>query len=114
MFGKKKRKSKKQDGRGEGQVEGQETAVAGDGSAAEVAPPAGPPCGGPGWRMGGCTIESALGQGGMGRVYLAGDPVIGRNVALKVISIRPDLSDEGGAQCRERFLREAQAAGALL
>jgi hypothetical protein len=50
----------------------------------------------------------------MGKVYLARDPVIGRNVALKVISIRPDIPEEEAAQFRERFLREAQAAGALI
>ena len=109
MFGKKKRRSKKQDGSGAGQVDGQDTAAAGDVSAAEAAPP-----GEPGSRIGRYTIESTLGQGGMGKVYLARDPVIGRNVALKVITIRPDLSDEEAGQYRERFLREAQAAGALL
>jgi serine/threonine-protein kinase len=65
-------------------------------------------------RIGRYTIESELGQGGMGKVYLARDPVIGRNVALKVITIRPDLSEEDARQYRERFLREAQAAGALI
>ena len=109
MFGKKKRRSKKQDGSGAGQVDGQDTAAAGDVSAAAAAPP-----GEPGSRIGRYTIESTLGQGGMGKVYLARDPVIGRNVALKVITIRPDLSDEEAGQYRERFLREAQAAGALL
>jgi hypothetical protein len=114
MFGKKKRRSKKQHGPGEGQVDGQDIAAAGEESAAEPAPPAGPAPGEPGSRIGRYTIESTLGQGGMGKVYLARDPVIGRNVALKVITIRPDLSDEEAGQYRERFLREAQAAGALL
>jgi hypothetical protein len=114
MFGKKKRKSKKQDGHGDGQVDGRGAAAGGDESAAGAAPPSGPPPGEPGSRIGRYTIESTLGQGGMGKVYLARDPVIGRNVALKVITIRPDLSDEEAGQYRERFLREAQAAGALL
>jgi len=42
MFGKKKRRSKKQDGSGAGQVDGQDTAAAGDVSAAEAAPPGEP------------------------------------------------------------------------
>jgi hypothetical protein len=49
----------------------------------------------------------------MGKVYLADDPIIGRQVAIKVITVRPDLSEEEARQYRERFLREAQAAGAL-
>ncbi len=93
MFEKKKRKSKKQGGHADGQVDGQDAAAAGEESAAGAAP-SGPPAGEPGSRIGRYTIESTLGQGGMGKVYLARDPVIGRNVALKVITIRPDLSDE--------------------
>jgi serine/threonine-protein kinase len=50
----------------------------------------------------------------MGKVYLGHDPVIGRHVAIKVITLRPDLSEEEGRQYRERFLREAQAAGAMV
>jgi predicted Ser/Thr protein kinase len=68
---------------------------------------------GPGSRIGRYTIERQLGQGGMGAVYLAHDPVIGRKVAVKVIALRPDMSDEESYQYQERFLREAQAAGAL-
>jgi len=73
-----------------------------------------PPSGEPGSLIGRYTIVETLGQGAMGKVYLARDPVIGRNVAVKVIAIRPDLSDEEAGQYRERFLREAQAAGALI
>ena len=121
MFGKKKRKRKKAHA-GE--------AVTGDGSAdlqsvSTEDSHAGPqddgadlrklaPAGEPGSRIGRYTIVETLGQGGMGKVYLARDPVISRNVALKVISIRPDLSEEEAGQYRERFLREAQAAGALI
>ena len=64
-------------------------------------------------RIGRYTIERALGQGGMGTVYLGHDPVIGRSVAIKVITARPETEDEA-RQYRERFLREAQAAGALV
>ena len=108
MFGKKKRKSKKQ----AGSVDPSAAGAVEDPDGQEPAP--GPAPGEPGSRIGRYTIESTLGQGGMGKVYLARDPVIGRNVALKVITIRPDLSDEEAAQYRERFLREAQSAGALV
>jgi len=108
VFGKKKRKSKKQ----AGSVDPSAAGAVEDPDGQEPAP--GPAPGEPGSRIGRYTIESTLGQGGMGKVYLARDPVIGRNVALKVITIRPDLSDEEAAQYRERFLREAQSAGALV
>src|SRR6476660_2645443 len=49
-----------------------------------------------------------IGEGGMGRVYEAMDPVIGRRVAVKTISL--DVAD---AETRTRFFREAQAAGQL-
>src|SRR5262245_58804099 len=105
LFEKKKRKSKKEAGaRGPAASGGPESA-----DAAGAAP-----SGEPGSRIGRYTIVSTLGQGGMGKVYLARDPVIGRNVALKVITMRPDLPDDEAAQYRERFLREAQAAGALI
>src|SRR5260221_4571202 len=49
----------------------------------------------------------------MGLLFLAHDPVIDRHVAIKVITARPETEDEA-RQYRERFLREAQAAGALI
>jgi eukaryotic-like serine/threonine-protein kinase len=54
-------------------------------------------------------IVRVLGQGGMGRVYEAVDPVIGRRVAIKTISVTL-VADE---EVRARFFREAQAAGRL-
>jgi serine/threonine protein kinase len=55
-----------------------------------------------------------LGSGSMGDVYEAHDPKIDRRVAIKVL--RRDLIERGGdqAQCTERFLQEARAAGRLL
>jgi serine/threonine-protein kinase len=50
-----------------------------------------------------------IGEGGMGRVYEAIDPIIGRRVAIKTISVNV-VAD---AETRSRFFREAQAAGQL-
>src|SRR4051812_3713305 len=54
------------------------------------------------------TIEALIGQGGMGSVYRAHDPRLGRRVALKVIS---DASPSPDANAR--LLREARSAAAL-
>jgi serine/threonine-protein kinase len=53
-------------------------------------------------------IERFLGQGGMGRLYLAVDPVLGRQLAIKVI--REEVAD---TDVRARFTQEARAAGGL-
>ena len=54
-------------------------------------------------------LVRVIGEGGMGRVYEAIDPVIGRRVAVKTISL--DAVTE--VETRSRFFREAQAAGQL-
>jgi hypothetical protein len=57
-------------------------------------------------------ILRLLGQGAMGEVYLGRDPSIGRDVAIK--TIRPALVGvDLGGDVRERFAREAKAAGLL-
>jgi WD40 repeat protein len=70
------------------------------------APPAGPTAM---TQLGRFRILCELGRGGQGVVFLAFDPDLGRQVALKVprpeALLTPDL--------RERFLREAQAAAGL-
>lgn len=62
-------------------------------------------------KLGRYVIERVLGKGAMGVVYLARDPVIGRQVALKTLSVPSDA--EEAEEFRQRFLREAQAAGIL-
>jgi len=57
-------------------------------------------------------IVRQLGQGAMGEVYLGRDPGIGREVAIK--TIRPALIGlDAGGDVRDRFAREARAAGLL-
>jgi serine/threonine protein kinase len=62
-------------------------------------------------RIGRYEIEKSLGRGAMGVVYLARDPIIDRQVALK--TLRVDLDAEFAEEFRERFVREARAAGRL-
>jgi len=62
-------------------------------------------------RIGRYEIEETLGRGAMGVVYLARDPLIDRQVALK--TLRVDLDAEHADEFRERFVREARAAGKL-
>ena len=62
-----------------------------------------------GTRLGHYDIEARLGQGGMGTVYRARDSVLGRTVAIKVLS--PDTVSD--AEAAPRILREARAASRL-
>jgi serine/threonine protein kinase len=62
----------------------------------------------PGSQLGRYEIQRRLGRGGMGSVYVAHDPVLGRMVAIKVFAGDLDVPD-----ARERFSREARAAAAL-
>jgi predicted ATPase/serine/threonine protein kinase len=59
--------------------------------------------------VGAYEIERRVGRGGMGEVYLAHDPRLGRKVALKLL--RPDLT--GHPDISRRFEQEARAASAL-
>lgn len=64
-------------------------------------------------RIGRYVIGEELGRGGMGVVYAAIDPLIGRNVAVKVIHVDA-LADSTEAEfMRERLFREARSAGQL-
>ncbi len=62
-------------------------------------------------QLGRYQVEGVIGRGAMGVVYLARDPVIGRKVALKTLAVPSDEDD--AEEFRQRFLREAQAAGIL-
>ena len=63
-------------------------------------------------KIGRYEILEELGHGAMGTVYRAKDPAMDRVVALKTI-ISLVLASDQGSDFRERFYREARAAGAL-
>jgi serine/threonine-protein kinase len=62
-----------------------------------------------GGRLGGYAIESVLGRGGMGTVYLATQVRLARKVALKVVA--PERAHD--EDFRDRFLRESQLVASL-
>jgi hypothetical protein len=63
----------------------------------------------PGTRLGHYEIVGLLGAGGMGEVYRARDPRLGREVAVKVLP----MAVAGDPERQQRFEVEARAAGAL-
>ena len=64
---------------------------------------------GPGTEVGGYVIDGELGHGGMGVVYSATHPVIGKRAAIKIL--RPDVSRSPIAV--ERFIQEARAVNKI-
>ncbi|MBL4684466.1 MAG: serine/threonine protein kinase, partial [Nannocystaceae bacterium] len=60
-------------------------------------------------RIGRYEVNQALGEGGMGVVYSAWDPSLGRHVALKLLS----QGASGNDRRRRRMVREAQALAKL-
>lgn len=58
-------------------------------------------------------IESVLGEGAMGVVYRAHDPIIKRTVAIKLIKIGEGIGEAEKKEFYERFYREAQISGTL-
>jgi serine/threonine-protein kinase len=63
----------------------------------------------PGQTIGRYVVRELLGAGGMGAVYVARDPDLDRDVALKVVSPR----GAGAEATRRRLLREARSAAKL-
>ena len=63
--------------------------------------------------LGRYVIERELGKGAMGIVYQGRDPTIDREVAIKTMALSQEFQDEELAEARERFFREAAAAGKL-
>jgi hypothetical protein len=79
-------------------------------TAGDPLPPLGPPArAGDMGTFGGYRVLELVGRGGMGAVYRAVDPALGRTVALKVML--PRLA--GNEVARQRFLREARAVAAI-
>jgi eukaryotic-like serine/threonine-protein kinase len=63
--------------------------------------------------LGRYLIELELGKGAMGVVYLGRDPKIGRRVAIKTMALSGDFAADDINAVKERFFREAEAAGSL-
>ncbi len=65
-------------------------------------------------KLGRFEILKEIGRGAMGQVFLANDPKIERQVAIKTIALPAGTPEEEAIETSRRFLREAQAAGRLL
>ena len=65
-------------------------------------------------QIGRYLIRGELGRGAMGIVYDAVDPMIGRRVAVKVISLKEGMNSKEAEFMKERLFREARSAGRLL
>jgi Protein kinase domain len=61
--------------------------------------------------LGRYVLQEEVGRGSMGTVFKASDPIIERTVAIKTINALQ--IQDGSAEPRRRFLREAKAAGRL-
>ena len=66
-----------------------------------------------GTTLGKYDVARVLGQGSMGMVYLAHDPFIGRDVAIKVANPEALEEESRAARYRKLFFNEAKVAGML-
>ena len=64
-------------------------------------------------KLGRYKIVHKLGQGAMGIVYRALDPMINREVALKAIPLATEFDADEIEEARAKFFREAEMAGRL-
>ncbi|MCP4333379.1 MAG: protein kinase [Gammaproteobacteria bacterium] len=64
-------------------------------------------------KLGRYQIDTEIGRGAMGMVYLGHDDKIGRTVAIKTMVLGADLDEEMHDEVKARFFREAEAAGRL-
>lgn len=63
--------------------------------------------------LGRYRLERELGKGSMGVVYLGCDPKLSRDVAIKTMALSQEFDSSQIAEARNRFFREAEAAGSL-
>jgi serine/threonine-protein kinase len=64
-------------------------------------------------KLGRYNVESELGKGAMGVVYLGRDPKIGREVAIKTLALSAEFEGQELDDAKQRFFREAESAGRL-
>jgi serine/threonine-protein kinase len=64
-------------------------------------------------KLGRYQIDSEIGRGAMGMVYLGHDDKIGRTVAIKTMVLGDEIDEEMRDEVKTRFFREAEAAGRL-
>ncbi len=64
-------------------------------------------------KLGRYQIDSEIGRGAMGMVYLGHDDKIGRTVAIKTMLLSDEIEEDMRDEVRARFFREAEAAGRL-
>ncbi len=64
-------------------------------------------------KLGRYAVESELGKGAMGVVYLGRDPKIGREVAIKTLALSDEFEGQELDDAKQRFFREAESAGRL-
>lgn len=68
----------------------------------------------PDYKIGRYRVIRELGRGGMGVVYLAYDPFIDRQVAIKTTLAPPSKESPEYAKFKRRFFNEAKAVGKLI